>query len=122
MSTILLVEDNHLNRQLVTDLLEAAGHLVQSSTTAEDGLHMARSDRPDLILMDIRLPGMNGLEAIKHVREDPNLNDLTIVALTAQAMRGDDTEAVKAGFDGYITKPIDTRRFVDDVTRYLPHR
>lgn len=120
MSTILVVEDNDLNRQLFTDLLEMGGHDVRTCTTAEDGLRIARLQRPDLVLMDIQLPGMDGLEAVRQLRADPEIAGVKCVALTAQAMRGDQDMAVQAGFDGYITKPIDTRRFVQEVSAYTP--
>lgn len=116
---VLLVEDSPLNLELATDILEAAGFAVSAASTAEHGITLARSSPIDLILMDIRLPGMDGYAAVKILKADPITKDIPAVALTAQAMKGDDTDALAAGFDGYLTKPIDTRTFVQSVTSYL---
>lgn len=109
--TILIVEDNALNLELVTDLLTQAGYPVQQARSAEEGLRLARSQPPDLILMDLRLPGMDGYAALRQLRADSQTSGVPVVALTAQAMKGDQESAMKAGFDGYIPKPIDTRTF-----------
>jgi CheY-like chemotaxis protein len=116
---ILIVEDKPLNLELATDLLEANGFIVSSAQTAEEGLRMAREIMPDLVLMDMGLPGMNGLCATKKLKTNPATRHLTIVGLTAHAMKGDTETAFKAGCDGYVTKPIDTRTFIETITRFI---
>jgi CheY-like chemotaxis protein len=116
---ILIIEDNQMNLELATDLLEANGFAVASAQTAEDGLRLARELLPDLVLMDFSLPGMDGLSATKHLKADPATRHLTVVGLTAHAMRGDDQIALNAGCDGYLTKPIDTRTFIATVRKYM---
>ncbi len=115
---VLVVDDNALNLELVTDLLEVAGFTVHSATTAEEGIQLARSLNPDVILMDVGLPGMDGLEATQILKRDPKTRDIPLLALTAHAMRGDREKALEVGCDGYITKPIDTRTFVKEVIRH----
>lgn len=112
---VLVVEDNLLNMELVTDLLETQGYIVWQAQTAEEGLHLARTALPDLILMDLSLPGMDGLAATKALRAKPVTAPLLIIALTAHAMKGDAESALNAGCDGYLTKPINTRTFLDQV-------
>lgn len=116
---ILIIEDNPLNLELATDLLEANGFAISSAITAEEGLRMGREILPDLILMDLGLPGMDGLRATKELKGNPVTCHLTIVGLTAHAMKGDTEIAFKAGCDGYLTKPIDTRTFVGTITRLI---
>jgi CheY-like chemotaxis protein len=116
---ILIIEDNLLNLELATDLLEANGFAVASAPTAEEGLELARELEPDLVLMDFGLPGMDGLSATKNLKTDPATRHLTIVGLTAHAMKGDEELALSAGCDGYLTKPIDTRTFVATVKNFL---
>ena len=116
---ILIIEDNPLNLELAADLLEANGFIVHSAQTAEEGLRMARELLPDLVLMDFSLPDMDGLSAAKKLKADPVTRHLTVVGLTAHAMRGDEQIALNAGCDGYLTKPIDTRTFVATVTKFI---
>lgn len=116
---ILLIEDNPLNKELASDLLEANGYEVIFTDTAEDGLRLAKELMPDLILMDISLPGMDGLCATKTLKADPATRHLTVVGLTAHAMKGDKGIALDAGCDGYLTKPINTRTFVDTVKDFI---
>ena len=116
---ILVVEDNLLNLELVTDLLEADGFIVCHAHTAEEGFRAARELSPDLILMDLSLPGLDGLAATRALREDPATHHLTIIVLTAHAMRGDEALALRAGCDGYLTKPIDTRTFAAKVAAFI---
>ena len=116
---ILIIEDNLLNLELATDLLEASGFVVHSAQTAEEGLRMARELLPDLVLMDFSLPGMDGLSATKNLKADPATRRLTVVGLTANAMKGDEQIALNAGCDGYLTKPIDTRTFIAAVTEFI---
>lgn len=117
--TILIIEDNPLNVELATDLLESNGFKIRSSRTAEDGIQMARELLPDLVLMDISLPGMDGLCATKTLKADPATRNLTVIGLTAHAMKGDEGTAIDAGFDGYLTKPIDTRSFATTIKNFI---
>ena len=116
---ILIIEDNQLNLELATDLLEANGFNVSSARSAEEGLRMAREILPDLVLMDVSLPGMDGLCATKDLKADPLTRHLIIVGLTAHAMKGDEAIALDAGCDGYLTKPINTRTFVATITQFI---
>jgi CheY-like chemotaxis protein len=109
--TVLIIEDNPLNLELATDLLEAAGQAVCQARSAEEGLRLAQSAMPDVILMDLGLPGMDGLAATKALRANPVTKRLPILALTAHAMKGDEKITLEAGCDGYLAKPIDTRTF-----------
>jgi len=118
-SKILIVEDNLLNLELATDLLEASGFVVYSAQTGEEGVRIAREIRPDLVLMDISLPGMDGLCATKELKASSATRELTVVGLTAHAMKGDEALALNAGCDGYLTKPVDTRTFVATITRFI---
>jgi two-component system cell cycle response regulator DivK len=116
---ILVVEDNALNLELATELLTGAGHTVLQARTAEEGLRLARTEAPDLILLDVRLPGMDGLSAVRVLKRDAATRHIPAVAMTAQAMKGDEETARAAGFDAYVTKPIDTRAFPGMVARLL---
>ena len=116
---MLVVEDNAANMELVTDLLGVGGFRVLQAATAEDGIRLAKAEHPDLILMDIALPGMDGLQATRLLGEDPETGGIPVVALTAHAMSGDKEKALAAGCVGYITKPIDTRAFARTVTLFL---
>ena len=119
--TVLIIEDNLLNLELATDLLEANGFSVLQAQNAEVGLRLAREAMPDLILMDLSLPGMDGLQATKALKSDPATRHLIVIALTAHAMKGDQEIALSANCDGYLTKPIDTRIFVDTIDQVLDH-
>ena len=116
---ILLIEDNPLNMELATDLLEASGFEVISAHSGEAGIKLAREAQPDLILMDLSLPGMDGIEATKALKADPQTSAIPIVAVTAHAMKGDEQKALAVGCEGYITKPIDTRMFPMLVAQHL---
>ncbi len=116
---ILIVEDNLLNLELASDLLSANGFIVSSARTAEEGLRMARETLPDLVLMDWGLPGMDGLCATKELKTNPATRHLPVIGLTAHAMKGDQEIALKAGCDGYLTKPIDRRTLVETITHCL---
>ncbi len=115
MKKVLIVEDNPANMKLSIFLLETAGFEVISATNAETGLSLARSERPDLILMDIQLPGMDGLEAIGLLKRDPVLHYIPVIALTALAMKGDEERIRAAGCNGYIAKPIRYQEFLATV-------
>jgi len=116
---ILVIEDNSYNLELVTDLLEASGFSVTHARTAEEGLRLARASAPELILMDLSLPGMDGLAATRTLKADPATSHLIVIALTAHAMKGDRDIALQAGCDGYLVKPIDTRTFATKISGYL---
>lgn len=109
--TFLIIEDNQLNMKLVRTLLQLENYNVLEATTAENGIGLARRHRPDVILMDIQLPGMDGLEATRLIKNDPELQDIVVVALTSFVMPGDKEKALDAGCDGYIPKPIDIHEF-----------
>jgi CheY-like chemotaxis protein len=113
---VLLVEDNHLNAELVTDLLEVDGFVVHRARSGEEAVGLARELLPNLILLDIGLPGMDGLAVTKTLRAEPETRGLMIIALTAHAMNGDKALALEAGCDGYLAKPIDTRTFSTTIT------
>ena len=119
MATVLVVEDNPANMTLATFLLESCGHTVLAAVTAESGLTIARLEQPDLILMDIQLPGMDGLQATALLKGDPATSAIPVVALTALAMKGDEERIRAAGCDGYIAKPIHYRHFLMVVTDKL---
>jgi two-component system cell cycle response regulator DivK len=106
MARILVIEDNPANMKLANMLLEKAGHTVLCAVDAETGLTMARDERPALILMDIQLPGMDGLAATALLKQDPATSDIPVIALTAMAMREDKEKTRLAGCDGYIAKPL----------------
>ena len=116
---ILLVEDNDNNRMLVRDVLHATGYRVVEAENAEDGLRMAAEQQPALILMDIQLPGMNGIEALQRLRADPVTRGIPVIAVTASAMTQDRRQILAAGFDGYQAKPIDVTQFVAAVREML---
>ena|SRR5437016_1826682 len=116
---ILVIEDNPMNMELTADLLEVAGFVVCQAENAEEGIAMARSARPALILMDIALPGMDGLRATEILKQDLRTKHIPVIALTAHAMTGDEDKALAAGCIGYITKPIDTRSFASTVAQFL---
>lgn len=117
--TILIIEDNPMNLELATDLLETAGFVVRQARMAEEGLRIARAISPDLVLMDLSLPGMDGLCATRTLKSDPATSHLPVIALTAHAMKGDEEVALSAGCDGYLTKPINTRTFVNSLQTLL---
>jgi CheY-like chemotaxis protein len=118
-SRILVVDDNPTNLKLVSDLLEWSGYEILRAGDAEEALRVLRTSMPDLILMDIALPGMDGLTFTRQLKSDSSTKHIRIVALTAFAMKGDEQKAFAAGCDGYIAKPIDTRTLPDQVARIL---
>jgi two-component system cell cycle response regulator DivK len=119
MPTILVVEDNPANLKLVLFLLEHAGHSVISATDAEAGLSLARERHPDLILMDIQLPGMDGLTAIEILKNEDATRAIPVIAVTALAMKGDEARIRDAGCDAYIAKPIRYQEVLDTVAAQL---
>ena len=117
--TVLIIEDNELNMKLVRSMLQLGHYQILEAGNAEAGIKIAREHLPDLILMDIQLPGMDGLHATRIIKEDPEVADIPVVALTSYAMQGDEQKAIAAGCTGYIAKPIDTRNFLDILAGYL---
>ncbi|MGI8843008.1 MAG: response regulator [Gemmatimonadaceae bacterium] len=112
MTVVLVVEDNETNMKLSTFLLESADYTVIAATTAETGVMLARERRPDLILMDVQLPGMDGLQATALLKGNPATREIPVIALTALAMKGDKERILAAGCDGYIAKPLDYKNFL----------
>ena len=117
--TVLVIEDNEMNMKLARSLLQIGKYSVLEAIDAEDGIRLAREHHPDLILMDIQLPGLDGLTATQKIKNDPAVKDITIVALTSYAMQGDEKKAMDAGCAGYIAKPIDTRNFLETLGQFL---
>lgn len=120
--TILIIEDDDLNLKLVESLLELGSYRVLKAMDAETGISLMREHSPDLVLMDIRLPGMDGLHATRLIKQDPELRSIPVIALTAQAMVGDEAEALRAGCNGYFSKPIDTRSFLATLQSFIGER
>src|ERR1700680_2818590 len=118
MAKVLIVEDNPANMKLARFLLESAGHAVSSATDAEAGLTLARDEQPNLILMDIQLPGMDGLEATALLKGDDTTRAIPVIALTALAMKGDEERIRSAGCDGYIAKPLAYREFLATIAAH----
>jgi CheY-like chemotaxis protein len=116
---ILVVEDNPMNMELFKDLLEVQGYEVHEATNGQEALDQVKSNEFDLILMDVQLPGMDGLTATKMIREDPKNKDIPIIALTSYAMKGDEQRMKEAGCNAYIAKPIDTKEFPGIVAGFL---
>jgi len=116
---ILVVEDNPLNMKLVRDVLTVSGYEVLAAPSGEEGVSMAQTCAPDLVLMDIQLPGMDGYEALRLLRQNPQLDGVPIVAVTAFAMREDRERAAREGFDGYLGKPISVRGLMAQVSEFL---
>src|SRR5262245_5308282 len=119
---VLIVDDNEMNQQLLAYLLEAAGFEVRSACDAGQAIQVLQTLRPGLILMDVQLPGMNGLDLTRRIKADPAHRETVIIAVTAYAMKVDEQKALEAGCDGYITKPIETATFVSKVKSYLAAR
>jgi len=115
MSLILIVEDNEKNLKLVRDVLQVKGHDTIEAGTAEDGIKLAVERKPDLILMDIQLPGMSGIEALKVLRADPATAGIPAIAVTASVMQQDRKQITEAGFDAYVGKPINLKEFLEAV-------
>jgi len=119
MSLILIVEDNEKNLKLVRDVLRVKGYATIEATNAEDGIALANEHKPDLILMDIQLPGMNGIDALRVLRADSATAAIPAIAVTASVMQQDRNLITDAGFDGYVGKPINLKEFLDAVRTML---
>ncbi len=116
---ILIVEDNANNRLLVRDVLQATGYETAEAETAEDGIRLALDRQPALILMDILLPNMNGMEALRRLRDEPRTREIPVIAVTASVMDQDRNKIMAAGFDDYISKPINVKAFLETVRTIL---
>jgi two-component system cell cycle response regulator DivK len=119
MSVILIVEDNEKNLKLVRDVLQHRGHASLEATTGRAGLRLARESRPDLILMDIQLPDIDGISALRELRADTAFDHTAMIAISASVMPEDQQKIIASGFDAYITKPINVRQFIETVERHL---
>jgi two-component system cell cycle response regulator DivK len=117
---ILVVEDHEDNRQILRDLLGNAGYEMIEAETGEAGVAAAAAQRPDLILMDIQLPGLDGYEATRRIKADPALRSIPIIVVTSYALSGDDVKAREAGCDAYVTKPFSPRNLLAKIKEYLP--
>ncbi len=119
MSLILIVEDNEKNMKLVRDVLQAKGYATIEAITGEDGVRLAAEHKPDLILMDIQLPGINGIDALRILRASPATAAIPAIAVTASVMQNDRKHITEAGFDGYLGKPLNLKEFLDTVRAML---
>ena len=119
MNTILTVEDNEKNMKLARDVLQAKGYATLEAVTGEEGVRAAIEKKPDLVLMDIHLPGIDGIEALRQVRADPACAAIPIVAFTASVMQADRSQIQAAGFDGFLSKPINLKEFLETIKRLL---
>jgi len=116
---VLLVEDQEDNRRILRDLLTSAGYEIREALTGEDGIRLADEYRPDLILMDIQLPGVDGYEAARQIKANPALRAIPIIAVTSYALSGDDAQALEAGCEAYVAKPFSRRALLAKVREYL---
>jgi two-component system cell cycle response regulator DivK len=119
MSLILIVEDNEKNMKLARDILKAKGYDTVEAVTGEEGVKLAKEHKPDLVLMDIQLPGINGIEAFRRIRGDPSIAHIPVVALTASVTPTDRSEIAAAGFDAFVGKPINLKEFFETVKRLV---
>ena len=119
---ILIVEDNEKNMKLVRDVLQAKGYKTLEAVTGEDGVRLAREHVPALVLMDIQLPGISGIEALKQMRADPATASIPVIAVTASVMASDRRNITDAGFDGYVGKPLNLKEFLEAVANALAGR
>ena len=119
MSVILIVEDNEKNMILVRDVLQFKGYQTLEAATGTEGLRLAREAMPDLVLMDIKLPDIDGITALKRLRADPQTQKMSVVAVSASVMPDDQQRIIASGFDAYITKPINVKSFIETVERFI---
>jgi two-component system cell cycle response regulator DivK len=116
---ILIVEDNDKNMKLARDILQVKGYRTIEAESAEAGLPLAAAQKPDLVLMDIQLPGINGIEALKRMRDSPETSGIPVLAFTASVMPQDRREIMSAGFDGFVSKPINLKEFIASIANAL---
>ena len=117
---ILIIEDHEDNRRILRDLLTSAGYEPIEAVTGEEGLTLAETHRPELILMDIQLPGMDGYETTRRIKANPALRQIPVIAVTSYALSGDEVKAMEAGCDTYVTKPFSPRALLAKIREYLP--
>ena len=117
---VLVIEDHEDNRRILRDLLTSAGYEPIEAVTGEEGVTLAETHHPDLILMDIQLPGLDGYEATRRIKANPALRQIPVIAVTSYALRGDEVKAKEAGCDAYVTKPFSPRALLAKIREYLP--
>jgi CheY-like chemotaxis protein len=122
MSTVLIAEDNSVNRELLRELLEARGYTVAEACNGQEALQMIEQARPDILLLDLGMPVLDGFAVIRKIRENPRLAGLPVLAVTAYAMQGDREKVLNSGFDGYLSKPVNSRSLVEELDRLLSER
>lgn len=122
MITVLIAEDNAVNRELLRELLELRGYRVLEACDGQEALHVIEQAQPELLLLDIGMPIMDGFAVIRRIRENPRLAGLPVVAVTAYAMRGDREKILNSGFDGYLSKPVNARSLSEELNRLLDKR
>ena len=122
MSLVLIVEDHEKNMKLVRDVLQVKGYATLEAVTGEDGLRLATQHKPDLVLMDIQLPGISGIEVFKQLRGDPQTAQIPVIALTASVTPTDRSQITAAGFDAFLAKPINLKEFLETVKRLIERR
>jgi CheY-like chemotaxis protein len=122
MSDVLIAEDNAINRELLRELLEARGHTVVEACNGQEALDALKQAQPDILLLDINMPVMDGFTAVRKIRENPHLATLPILAVTANVMLGEREKILNSGFDGYLPKPINARALTEEVERLLSER
>ena len=121
MSTILIVEDNEKNMKLVRDILQHQGHTTLEAVTGADGVRLALERRPDMVLLDIQLPDIDGIAVLRQIRAEPALDAMPVLAVSASVMPDEQQKVVTSGFDAFITKPINLKQFRDTVRHFLAH-
>ncbi len=119
LKTVLVVEDNSVNRELLRELLSARDYAVEEAENGVQALEMMKQRRPDVLLLDLNMPVLDGFATLRKVREDPELSGLPVLAVTASAMRGDEEKALEAGFDGYLSKPVKSKTLFEQLDRLL---
>jgi two-component system, cell cycle response regulator DivK len=119
LPTVLIAEDNDLNRELLRELLQAHGYDVREAVNGRQAIDLMRKSRPDVALLDLNMPVLDGFATLKQIRQDPSLLSLPVMAVTASAMRGDREKALEAGFDSYLSKPIDSTILYQELDRIL---
>jgi len=117
---VLVVEDQSDNRQVMCDMLASAGYDVLEAVTGEQGLELARTEKPDLILMDVKLPGLDGLEVTRRIKSMASLSEIPVIIVTSYAASDDNVRAIEAGCDAYVSKPVSPRRLLGKVREFLP--
>ena len=117
--TILIVEDDQKNMTLFRDLLQVSGYKTAEATDGKQGVQLAKATNPDLILMDIQMPEMDGLEATRILKAEATTSNIPVIALSSHAMKGDEEKTLQAGFDGYLAKPVDIKELLKAVAKYL---